>query len=428
MSEVDKARMEALRREIGITQKNSLSGKQTDPEILANLRGRAIAANVKGDLTKEILDLDAAIVFSANTNIMNKYDSDGREAYIDQIDKSNMSKFEKDQLVNRLEMANKTQNALEKTDLMKAAVDSGFIKELSFIDIEGKDPASFAMQILQRKGQFEMVEMNYGKGLGQGIFTKDEAVRLASSFDNMSTTKQLEAMTSISDALGPEATGIYQQLTTHGSSRSFSIAGLALNNGNQGFANHILTGAKYRKENPEEFKGLKSLMDIKLADTLGSAFWRKPKKQAAVKDAILDAYISMTGGKEKTIDEGGFFGTDIYKNAVEAATGGILTQGSGKISAPIYGMPQASFDDWLGRLDPDYIDDLGGVKGLKSTVLLSGLRDGDFSLVDSNTQGEYFVMRNDGIPLAANDGGAFMMKFSADAKLIPIKRNTGRGK
>lgn len=422
----NKANLELLKREINITQSNSLAGKEVDPKSFEILYRRAVLANAenKGTLTAELKNLEMAAIFSGNVNIMNKADRDTRLEYIKQISNSNKFKdFETKQLTARLEIANKTQSSLENKDLMKAASDAGFIK-LSPIDIKSKDFNTLGQQLMARKRQFDMVEQNYGEGIGKGLFTKDEAIALSGELNEMSVKEQMNFLTVNAAIFGNEAADLYGQLNVDGNSTSFTMAGLASLNGKMSSAEAILRGNAYKRENPQQINTIKSLMNIEINTEIEGAFFGNPKKEAAVREAVLDAYIyyaKSAGVSLDSVDKGGMFGDDLFAKAVEAATGGMIDQSGKKIPAPEYGMTQDTWDNWITNLSPEYIDKEGGIDGYDSTQFIEDLNDGNI-LLEEVSQGKYAVLRNNGIPLAGKDGNVFILKYDAEGSIKPVTK------
>ncbi len=419
----NKANLELLKREIKITQENSLKGKEVDPESFEILYRKAVLANAenKGTLTSELKNLEMAAIFSGNVNIMNKADRDTRLGYIEQVKISSKFKdFETKQLVMRLEAANKTQSSLENKDLMKAASDSGFIK-LSPININTKDFNVLSQQLLARKRQFDVAEQNYGEGIGKGLFTKNEALAMSGVLNEMSVKEQMNFLTVNAAILGNEATDLYGQLNVDGNSTSFTMAGLASLNGNMSSAEAILRGNAYKRENAQQVNAIRPLMNIEINSEIKGAFFGNPKKEAAVREAVLDAYVfyAKSAGKDlDSIEKGGMFGDDLFAKAIEAATGGMLDQSGRKIPTPEYGMNQDTWDDWLNTISPLYIDSLGGIDGYDSAEFLTDLNNDDI-ILEEVSQGKYAALRSNGVPLAGKDGNVFILTYSGDAERKP---------
>jgi hypothetical protein len=433
---VNKYEEERLRRDIGVTQNNALKGMETDPEFLSKLYNRAFTANEKlgGKLTKEILDLQAAIAHAGVVNTNNKFDRTMRQNRINAIPENTP---ELQQQKRWLQTSHDSQTSLENNDLMKAAREAGAFGPKGVVPINPKLPAEqFAQQIAARHKQFKIVEANY-KLTGQGIFEKDEAIQVTSEFNKKTVTDQMKFLTANAMALGGDATIIYQQLTKDGNATSLSIAGLSVLNGQKAGAVNILHGAKYRQENGKEINDIVVMLRDKAENELGNAFLNKPKKRKATVEAIIDGYIgrAVQDGKGLTsVDTGGFFsfatGSEgIFGESLNIATGGLLENqaGGGKFSSPHFGMQQKSWDHWLERLEPDYFDNQGGIQGLQSTDVKNRLSDvglfaKDYYFVDADKPNTYIIMNEDGVPLAMEKdfdgreaGSVFIFKYDPNA-------------
>ena len=405
-----------VKRDISLVQKNALDGKATNPEDIIDLVQRAenINAQTGGKLDKELADVKASLHAYEVNNELIKNNRFQREAMIDNVHNNpahaGLSSFEKDQLQIRMEQSHRSQTAAENDDLMQAALDAEAIQQLA--------PIGTPEGIVARMQQYEIIKQRYGD-VGKGPLTKEEALQYSSLLNNMNAQQQMQVLAVNAQALGLEANIIYDQLRTDGTATSLAIAGIAANNGRTEHALAILNGAEYRKQNPEMVNQLNNLFIDKFRTEVGNAYFTNASLESSTRDAIMDAYVHYArsaGIDLNTIDTGSIFGReDLYQKSLEAATGGIITQGATKIPAPEYGMSQSKWDDWLNQIDYGYIDELGGAKGLSSVQVLDGLRRGNYSLY-AQKENQFFLRDSDGGFLHNADGTApFVFRYDAAA-------------
>lgn len=414
----NKANLELIRRELKIVTSNALDGKEIDGDEIVDLQRRAITANVKGDLTAEIMDLNRAYEFSVLSNKQNKYNRFDRERFIDQVDRdSNLSTFEKDQMVSRLQSASDNQTSAENSDMMQSWFDAGY--EPVELDLSSMD--GMVQSFADRKVQHDIAFAN--RGVSQGIFTQDEAKVISSILNSQTPEEQLSFVTAIASTFGRESPDVFEPLRLNSGSGILSVAGMVTLYGNSDDASHILKGNNYIRNNPDEVKNLQKLLALKIDQTLGTAYRYNDSYRNAIKESITAAYVSLardSGESFDTVDSGGIFsfGDNLYDRAVAAATGGILSQSGVMIAPPKYGMGQDSWDDYINRLKPEHIDNLGGVKELSSERFLNGLRDGDYKLIDYK-HGEYLVQKNDTTYVESSEfpGQPFVFVYDDDAPL-----------
>ena len=414
---------ESIRRELSIVTTNALNGAQSDPKYLLDLAGRVKLANSDGKMTAELQNFQAALVFSGGVNEINKQSRFERiDAINNYVKRSGLKGFEQEQLKSRLEKANEKLISSENEDLLQSAVDTGFIKQLA--PINATNPIELSNQFAARYTQVKATEQNY-RVFNNKLLTKSEAISFAGFINKLPADKQIPYFAAASAGLGDDAVYLYEQLGTDGGLTSQAIAGITATKSKQGSAQAeaILRGNEYRRKNKDEIDPVFKRAFMGDLDTdIGLTFFNKPGYQRAIKDAAFDAYIHYalnSGGDLKNID------SEAYKSALQAATGGILKYGGNKIQAPEYGMTQDQFDDWIERLSPKYIDKLGGLDGYKSSSFIKDLRDGNFTLTGTE-YGSYIVSRTDGVPLKANNGGAFVLIYDPDAELEPKSTRRSR--
>ena len=137
LDSANKANLEALKRRISITKSNSLKGKESSIEDQMDLMQEAIIANElnNGTLTGEILDLQSSLIHTEMVNDMNKRPKQARESYISEVGSLNYPEFEKNQMLIRLEQADENITSAENNDMIRSAVDTGFIPFLPSINL-----------------------------------------------------------------------------------------------------------------------------------------------------------------------------------------------------------------------------------------------------------------------------------------------------
>lgn len=416
-----KAQLAMLKRQMRITQANSLKGKFTDPTELAELQARAAAMD-DGSLTDDRADLDMSIAFTELVNLMTLNDGPNRQAFLAEVDGLNIPDFEKDQLVLRLEQANQSFTTGIRSDMMQTAADAGFM-ELSPVSVQADltNPESVqnvVQQLAMRLDDYHTAEANYGDG--QGPLTKEEASALSTQLENLSAKGKQGFLLATAANMGEDANQFYEQLSFNGASKSLAVAGMATLNGRESVSEAILRGGEYKRENPEDVKSLTKLLNLKISKELGSAYRNNPAYLASLKEGVADAYIGMalTAGEDLTkVNDGGIFSKGTFTNALEGATGGLVKQNGEMIAPPAYGTTQREWNSWINGLAPDYIEQLGDVDGLDSRGVVDEIRSGDIQVKDTGKMGEYILTDPNGVPLRnSTTGNAFVLPYDPNAK------------
>ena len=419
-----KSQLNLLKRQLRITESNSLKGKFTDDVELVELRNKAVMLNSDGSLSDDIADLDASILYTRLTNDLINLDGPDRKAFLAAVDGLDIPDFEKDQLMLRLEQAESSFSNTIQTDMMKAASESGFV-ELSPINTQVDLRSSGAMEEMiksfsNRVIQYHEAEAHYGDG--QGMLTNEEASAISTQVNNLSAKGKQQFLVSVATSLGPDATKFYQQLDIDGSSSTLSVAGMATLNGHRSISEIMLIGNEYSRLNPDEMKVLNKLMAIKLDKALGQSFRGNPAYRASIKEAATDAYIGL-------VLENGVGFTKIYSKllsrAVDGATGGLVKQNGEMIPPPVYGMTQNEWKVWTRTLHPNTIKSLGGIDGMTDIEVTDKIHDGDIHILGTGQHGKYVLARPNGVPFAKKDGGVFILDYDANAPrvrraLVPV--------
>jgi len=406
-----------ITKEVQVVTSNLLKGYASNPDSLMDLADRAQAIGTSPALVE---DMTSAFIFATTNDFQNKNPARERVANMDRLsNQAGMPEFRQTQLKDRLLKSHIAQTEAEQSDLMKSASDAGFI-DLS--PLNATDPGTFASQLKDRFDQMSMVQNRY-EVFNDKMLTKSEAQSLSGVINSLPASKQVPYLAAISSALGEDATDFYQQLALDGGATSLAVAGITATKGLPSQAEAILMGNEYRRQNKDEVVEVKKSLSLNLNKDIGSAFYNSPGMQRAIKDATLDAYIYYSLKSGNPLDS---FDSDIFDMALVASTGGMVSYGSQKVQAPVYGMKSDGLSKWIDFVDSSYIDDLGGIDGLKSSTFTKELRDGNFKLIGAG-YGKYYITRMNGTHLKnARDGGAFILKYDSDAKIR--KRSTRRSR
>ena len=384
-----------LKNKIRVAKENNLSGDLNSTDDLTRLM-HEIDTNPDSDKMKvEKLELQKAIVFNDHAVNMAMLDDEGRAAYLNkQRDLIGDSPHDR-QFIRRLEKYDARVANKISTDMVQHSIDSGFIKNPVFIDIEGGSAYEMAQQLNDAKGQHDVLFQNFGHS--QGIMTKQQAASLSTRYNKMDVDDQMAFLGATSAVMGRDAAVVFDQLRADGSSNSQSIAGEAFISGDKMGANHILNGNAARRARPEEVRELVSDLGFDFQSKVGTAFSGNNPHYAALKDAYADAYLGLAQARGydfeniKTESFFGLFGEDLDAQAFEIATGGIVTHSDSNLSPPIRNMGQEEFDDWIENIPASYIDESGGVKNISSAELLNRINEGDYVLRDTFKIGEYYI-------------------------------------
>jgi len=412
-----KAEKKMVAREVRINIKNLLSGKAADTSGMLDLVDKAQSVNLS---PAKIQDLRSAFNFaSANDGqiLMSRFERP--EAVEQAVARSGLKGFEKTELKNRLEESHRKQSLKEKDDPMQSASDAGFA---SLSPIDAETPREFAMQVRTRIQQMDGIQENY-QIFEDKPFTKTEAALLSDRVNNLPAGKKAEYLQSLTLALGEDSALVYEQLGIDGGVGALSIAGITSLHGTEDQAFAILKGGEYLEKNKEEITTVKSTLNPRIRRDLGDMFFNAEGTQAATKEALTNAYTYYVKKKGGNFDS---FDDDAYDKAMQAATGGTVTYGDNLLQAPVFGMKQDDFSDWVENTDPAWIDELGSISGMSSANFTSILKDGDFKMGMAK-YGEYYIMRNNGDHLENETfGGAFVLKYNPDKVLPKAPRGRGR--
>lgn len=409
-----KAEKQMIAREISIMTKNLLNVKQVDTTQVSNLIKDAIRAGVSA---AAIQNLRTAVEFGSANDKQMLFSRHDRGFFADKfIEESNLEDFEKVELRNRLQESHIKQISKGNNDTMQMAHDAGFIK-LSPID--ANNPRELAMQYRARFQQMNKVQAHYDI-YNNDIFSDAEAASESSRFNVIPAGEKIKYLQAITAGLGDDAAIIYEQLGLKGNIGASAVAGIASVYGYPEQSQAILMGGEYLKNNKEEAARIKPVLEHKLRQYMGDAFYHAGGTQSAMKDAVLNAYTHYV------IEGGGNLDSGIDNASLEKAmqvTGGIVSYGTSTIQALAWGMTQRETDDWFSRVDPTWVDELGGVSGMSSAKFVQTLKDGDFK-VKNEKYGRVYVIRNNGENLEnATYGGAFILEYHPD-KVTPSERGT----
>lgn len=414
-SSLIKSEKKMIEREVKITIQNLLDGNASDLDQIADLVNRSTKAKVS---PATIQNLRTALQFASANDNQNKMSRFDRDEFADTfIKRSNLKDFEKVELKRRLDESNNRQISKENNDTMQAASDAGFVK-LSPIDAER--PNELAMQFKLRKQQMDIVQENY-EIFNDDMLTKAEAASISSRVNLLPAGDKIKYLQATTFAMGEDAALLYDQLNIDGTVGSLAIAGITSIYGTEDQSRAIIMGGEYLKNNKEEANQVNKNLDPRTRKELGTAFYYAGGTQSAVKDAVKNAYVHYVLSSGGDILSSGV-DDDAYDKAIRAATGGMISFGFDVIQTPAYGVTQNDFEDWIERIDPKYIDELGGVAGMSSERFLSTLKDENFKLVGDG-HGQYIVTRNDTTPLEnQTKGGSFRLIYDPDKVLAKKKR------
>ena len=399
-----------LVREIRITSENALNGNNSSIEDDLDLLNRVRVHNLRYDneLNDKEAELLVKIKFDGFNDSMLTLPRDKRNDFADNIQVASMEQFEIDQLRGRLTKSNESQTSLENSDFMEAFRKAG--NELTPINF-GSNPNELSAQLGKRFDQFRIAQGQYGDGLGEGIFTKDEAESFSAILNEMGSEDKIGILFAIGNEFQQDSANVFEQLGTDGTAKSFAVAGVISSEGMGAMAVHILNGDDYRKDPQQNLRELDYAMDEELFKSIGNAYGYN-NYGASVQEAIKSAYISMARPTTDLteIDNGGWFSEDLYAKAVEGVTGGIFEYNGRKIATPKRGMTQKNFDKWIDTISTEYIDQLGGVKNGTSLELSDAFRNNEVHL-EPVGQGQFVIRQKNGEPLRKKDDSYFILIY-----------------
>ena len=303
---------------------------------------------------------------------------------------------------------------------MKTLQDSGFFEQaygstgLAPIDLRASQE-QLSDQLRNRLTQYELAAAA-NEAIGGGpLESSQEAPRISALINSLNAREQQHYITAIQNGMGDKSGLLYGQLALDGSSKTFSIAGDATNGENLIGSENMLLGMEYYKQNSEDYDDVREAIDIATDKALMNAYSTKPKKRAAVREAILHGYVGYTKDMEKKTS----FDSDLIDRAVRDATGGLFEYNGNMFPNPEYGMADDDMGNWIRNTSVKHIERVGAPVGQSAQEFVNDLRTNNYKLTATRKSDEFIVSTEAGTPLIAVDGSAYVLKYDSFAERRP---------
>ena len=251
----------------------------------------------------------------------------------------------------RLERVNAELNALADKDPVSYAVEIGLGTDPGPMDFSSQE--SLGESLRQRKALALAASDHLGRPVSP-LTLADQAM-FERAMGRGGKGQQVRFMGSITQHLGKDLAR--QAFTDLDKKRGaqFGMAGLMVTEGQESVATQILDGMAQRKTNS---KIVPTDTDLAAGMTpVYQAFRDQPEKAGRYIDAAKNIYASLAA------DEGltdGAFDDDLWKEAIESATGGLVVFGESTLLPPAYGWDVDRFTTWIQSIDGNQIDAMGG--------------------------------------------------------------------
>jgi hypothetical protein len=129
-----------------------------------------------------------------------------------------------------------------------------------------------------------------------------------------------------------------------------------------------------------------------------------PQDRRAILDAVLSHYSSTSSNAIN-----GTYNNSDFEASLGAVTGGIAKVNGFKLELP-RGVSDDDFNDYLDDLQPETIEDMGGIANYSNDAAIEAIQQGRIRSVGAN---KYMVETNGGT-LFGNDGKPFIFSYSVD--------------
>ncbi len=403
----DKSRVDDLTFLLSRIEKNAISGGNIDIDNYRKVYQQALEAGVK---PKHLVTVETAVKANLKANAVANMPASDQIAFL-QSDK--LKSF-----TTEAGISNSYMESLVKENISYMNRDAmgyyhsknGNVPTIDFLEI-GDIPGATGKALAERMAQWKVVKDRLG--VTQGML-KSEEVDVLSDLLLEAKPEQITSFTAeVNMALGRDATILYDQLRAKRKELgSLTVVGQLSAIGQPGPALQVLRGHDYRKNNPEIIQSLQEDFLPAIHEKLNGVFSLSPRYQSSIKNAILDVYAVKALSEGLPVD---VMDQDLLDSAIATVTGGLIEHGDNTIEPPYYGATQATMDNWINNLSPDYIEQEGGVYHYSPLQVVNKLRSEDFQL-ESYGNGEYVIQTGEGRYLANKEGtGKFVLKFDESA-------------
>jgi len=257
---------------------------------------------------------------------------------------------------------------------------------IDFAPLEIGNPESLAVRL----EQVQVLSEHYNVPVSP--LTDLEAKSLVEDLETMTVNEKTNLAMMFSDNLG-----VWGQLDKKNAG-AFAMAGAT---GEELVMNTVFKGQELVKA--KLVKNIKPTLYLPVFDEeVGGVYGTNDKR------AILDASLNYYYGSSTAAVSGEFNEQD-FRNAIQSVSGGISKVNGFKTELP-RGVPQDTFQDYVGNIQPETIARMGGVAGFTDEEAAEAIRDGKITAIGG---GEYVVEVGQGLGFLAS-GSRFNIPLSGD--------------
>lgn len=240
--------------------------------------------------------------------------------------------------------------------------------------------------------------------------TTGEASQLIGEMDAMIVTDRVERLGVMVDAWDSLALPAFEQLAKKGGG-VYAISGALVNEGRADTAIEVMNGREtikaYPKIIPKDFI-------YAYSELVGNTYGQDPRQEGYIRESTQALYAQLLARSGTTAPE--MADKDDIETALKAITGGIYdldTETFGfndtyKIEAPRHDVEQDEFEDWLERISPEDILQMGGTASDEDVA--RRINEGKIRLITLGG-GRYGVQMPDGRPVMSNTGQGLVLRY-----------------
>lgn len=412
-SDALKARAEILKKRIALTKKAAGDGIELDQKEISNIILQSEEINEQaGKQLIDLADISYELQKSEKVSIFAKQPVLVQESLMSRLEaeqSKGLTPERADEYASVKRAHEKIKRQAQEDPLMLYA-QQGYteIEPLQYTDDNGNiNLNSFADSLAKRQEIAAMAGQHYN--VDASPITKQEAQSIASIMQELDYEQQSEFISKTVEGLGDDSVAVFEQISKNGGTVLAWAGGVKSSGGDP---LHILRGQQLRKENKLLTPTGKDFERYAMLETEGA--YSNPAARAAAINAAKSAYASLAynaGEVEQVLDE------DLADRALQIATGGLVEYGGSmissgkKIPAPIYGMTQGQFNDFIEDFRPHYFDMAGTdtlAPGITKEKLAELISEAEVDLVDRGhgryliQKGSDFIMNEDGKPYQLN--------------------------
>lgn len=252
------------------------------------------------------------------------------------------------------------------------------------------------------------------------LLTVPEVKAMVEEVEDMTSGQKVKFVTDVNESFGMDAAkDMFTQLSMEKESGAWAHIGTIDDPMTRKF---ILRGNEIRKEH-------KGIIQNKTQDFLpeiiskigGTTAYFNVNNRASVESAILDAYAYLAD-RDNEWDEP--YDEKRMDEAIGMATnGGLMEVNDIIVQRPSRDVDSDEFEEWLDKVSPDYIAQLGGVEGYQDQDIVDYIRDGRIKLI-SHGPNQYALrdMKTHQMLMVPGTNAFFEFKYEKDAPQVASRQ------